>query len=72
MILGWLITKTHSSGLTEVFSKQYKGSYCMGYFSRRISEYHIFRNRSDVEEEFKNYTTDISESYEIVPVEAYF
>jgi hypothetical protein len=71
MILGWLITKTHSSGLTEVYARDYRES-CLGYFTGRISECYIFRNRSDVEEEFKNYTTDISESYEIVPVEALF
>ncbi len=70
MILGWVITKTHSSGVTEVYARDYKES-CFGYFTPKISESYIFRNRSAAELEFKNYITSVSESFEMVPVEAY-
>jgi hypothetical protein len=70
MILGWVITKTHSSGVTEVYARDYKES-CFGYFTPKISDSYIFRNRSAAELEFTSFTNSISESYEMVPVEAY-
>jgi hypothetical protein len=70
MTLGWIITKSHSSGLTEVYARDYKES-CLGYFTPKISESYIFRSKTAALDEFKHYSESNSETYELVPVEAY-
>lgn len=70
MTIGWIITKTHSSGATEVYARDYKES-CIGYFTGKISETYIFRNKSAALDEFDHYINSSSESFELVPIEAY-
>jgi hypothetical protein len=75
MIIGWIITKSHSSGISEFLVdsplRTENGVYESYYFSKKHSDATIFRKKPEILMHTLSANID-SNTLELVPVECYF